>query len=65
MRQWNVTAMTTPSLSASGREAAEATVPAPVSITPELLATHSITPEEYERILKALGRTPSLTELGI
>src|SRR5205823_11061793 len=31
----------------------------------ELLAQHSITPEEYERILAALGRVPSLTELGI
>src|SRR5271156_1222492 len=36
-----------------------------VPITPELLAQHSITPEEYERILAALGRVPSLTELGI
>ena len=41
------------------------TVPEPAVITPELLAQHSITPEEYERILVALGRTPSLTELGI
>jgi phosphoribosylformylglycinamidine synthase len=30
-----------------------------------MLALHSITREEYERILAALGRTPSLTELGI
>src|SRR5882757_3202094 len=36
-----------------------------VPITPELLAQHSITPDEYQRILAALGRTPSLTELGI
>src|SRR5947207_12058154 len=35
------------------------------AITPELLAQHSITPDEYERIFKALGRVPSLTELGI
>jgi len=42
-----------------------AVVPEPVAITPELLAQHSITPDEYERILKALGRVPSLTELGI
>ena len=42
-----------------------AVVPDPVAITPELLAQHSITPEEYERILAALGRVPSLTELGI
>ena len=35
------------------------------TVTPELLAQHNITPEEYQRILSALGRTPSLTELGI
>ena len=45
--------------------ASSAVVPAPVTVTPELLAQHSITPEEYDRILAALGRTPSLTELGI
>ncbi len=42
-----------------------AVAPQPVHITPELLAQHSLTAEEYERILDALGRTPSLTELGI
>jgi phosphoribosylformylglycinamidine synthase II len=36
-----------------------------VPITPELLAQHSITPEEYQRIVAALGRQPGLTELGI
>lgn len=39
--------------------------PAPAAITPELLKQHGITPEEYQRIESALGRTPSLTELGI
>ncbi len=39
--------------------------PQATTVTPELLAQHSITPEEYERIVAALGRTPSLTELGI
>ncbi len=39
--------------------------PQPATVTPELLAQHSITPDEYKRILGALGRTPSLTELGI
>jgi phosphoribosylformylglycinamidine synthase subunit PurL len=39
--------------------------PQAASLTPELLAQHGITAEEYERILAALGRTPSLTELGI
>jgi len=42
-----------------------AVVPEPITITPQILAQHSITAEEYERILAALGRTPSLTELGI
>jgi phosphoribosylformylglycinamidine synthase subunit PurL len=42
-----------------------APVPEPVAITPELLAAHSITADEYSRILTALGRVPSLTELGI
>ncbi len=45
--------------------ASSAVVPDPVVVTPELLAQHSITRDEYERILAALGRVPSLTELGI
>lgn len=40
-------------------------VPTPTTITPALLKQHSITPEEYSRIEAALGRVPSLTELGI
>src|SRR3984893_18769667 len=39
--------------------------PSPATITPELLKQHSITSDEYTRIEAALGRTPSLTELGI
>src|SRR6202041_1411394 len=39
--------------------------PSPATITPELLKQHSITADEYKRIEEALGRTPSLTELGI
>ncbi len=35
------------------------------SLTPEILAQHGITPEEYDRITAALGRPPGLTELGI
>jgi phosphoribosylformylglycinamidine synthase len=45
--------------------APSAVVPEPVSVTPQLLAAHSITADEYDRILAALGRVPSLTELGI
>jgi phosphoribosylformylglycinamidine synthase II len=40
-------------------------VPSPASISAELLKQHSLTAEEYARIETALGRTPSLTELGI
>ncbi len=35
------------------------------AITPELVAQHGLKPEEYERILKLIGRTPTFTELGI
>ena len=40
-------------------------IPTPAQITPALLKTHSITADEYARIEKLMGRTPSLTELGI
>src|SRR6202051_365335 len=35
------------------------------AITPELIAQHGLKPDEYERILKLIGREPSFTELGI
>jgi phosphoribosylformylglycinamidine synthase len=35
------------------------------TITPEVIRNHGLTPEEYKRILKWLGRTPTMTELGI
>jgi phosphoribosylformylglycinamidine synthase len=35
------------------------------SVTPAIIEDHGITPEEYEKIKNALGREPSLTELGI
>ena len=35
------------------------------AITPAVIEEHGITPEEYEKIKAALGREPSLTELGI
>ncbi|MEO5973327.1 MAG: phosphoribosylformylglycinamidine synthase subunit PurL [Sphingomicrobium sp.] len=34
-------------------------------ITPEIVAEHGLAPDEYDRILKSLGRTPNLVELGI
>ncbi len=39
--------------------------PQPTTITAALLKQHSITQDEYARIEAALGRVPSLTELGI
>ncbi len=35
------------------------------AITPELIAKHGITPEEYELIKTILGREPNFTELGV
>src|SRR6202048_3247740 len=35
------------------------------TVTPELVAEHGLTPEEFERIKKILGRDPNFTELGI
>lgn len=34
-------------------------------VTPELAYEHGLTEEEYQRIIKILGRVPSFTELGI
>ena len=34
-------------------------------ITPEIVAEHGLSPEEYQRVLHAMGREPNLTELGI
>ena len=39
--------------------------PATPAITPEIVAEHGLTPAEYQRLLKILGREPSFTELGI
>jgi len=35
------------------------------AVTPELIKQHGLTPEEFERIKKILGREPNFTELGI
>ena len=34
-------------------------------VTPEVVKQHGLTPEEFERIKKILGREPNFTELGI
>jgi phosphoribosylformylglycinamidine synthase len=35
------------------------------AVTPDLIQEHGLSAEEYQRILKWLGREPTLTELGI
>ena len=40
-------------------------IPNEPAITPELIAEHGLKPDEYERIVKLIGRAPSFTELGI
>ncbi len=34
-------------------------------ITPDLVAAHGLTPDEYARVLSIIGRVPTFTELGI
>jgi phosphoribosylformylglycinamidine synthase len=36
-----------------------------MEITPEVIASHGLTPDEYQRIEQILGRAPNYTELGI
>ncbi len=36
-----------------------------VAITSEIIAAHGLKPDEYDRFLSLLGRTPTITELGI
>jgi phosphoribosylformylglycinamidine synthase subunit PurL len=35
------------------------------AITPEIVAEHGLTADEYQSVLKIMGRAPNLTELGI
>ncbi|MDF1801631.1 phosphoribosylformylglycinamidine synthase subunit PurL [Thalassovita sp.] len=35
------------------------------AITPDLIAAHGLSPDEYERILEIIGREPTFTEMGI
>ena len=34
-------------------------------VSPQLIAEHGLTPEEYQKIVKLLGREPNYIELGI
>ncbi|HEY8183854.1 MAG TPA: phosphoribosylformylglycinamidine synthase subunit PurL [Thermoanaerobaculia bacterium] len=35
------------------------------AITPQVIASHGLTPDEHQRIIQILGRNPNYTELGI
>ncbi len=39
--------------------------PATVEITPDVVAEHGLSPEEYDRICAILDRQPNITELGV
>ncbi|MDT8340003.1 MAG: hypothetical protein RQ751_00705, partial [Longimicrobiales bacterium] len=39
--------------------------PGDPAITDELIAAHGLTPEEYERVCRIMGRPPTFTELGV
>jgi phosphoribosylformylglycinamidine synthase subunit PurL len=47
----------------------ETVIPAPrpgdPEITPEVVEAHGLSPEEYERVVGVMGRTPTFTELGV
>jgi phosphoribosylformylglycinamidine synthase len=40
------------------------TTPSP-AITPEIVAEHGLTPDEYKKVLEIMGREPNIVELGI
>jgi phosphoribosylformylglycinamidine synthase II len=42
-----------------------ATTGTQIKVTPQIAAEHGLTPDEYARIQKILGRDPNFTELGI
>jgi hypothetical protein len=47
------------------KSASSSMIPNEPKITPELVASHGLKPDEYARILKLIGRVPTFTELGI
>lgn len=49
----------------SAHKAESCTFPGDLPITPDVIKQHKLTTEEYARVEKALGRTPTYTELGV
>src|SRR5690242_4280295 len=58
---------TTPPMSASASAPRPAPAPFPGDprITPELVRSHKLSPDEYTRIEAHLGRAPTYAELGV
>jgi phosphoribosylformylglycinamidine synthase len=40
-------------------------LPNELAITPQVVAEHGLAPDEYQRVLSIMGRTPTMVELGI
>ena len=59
--------MTRPASAGNGSQLAAGPRPRPgdPEVTPELVADHGLSPDEYDLIAGHLGRTPTFTELGI
>ena len=55
----------TPPATARGHARAVEPRPGDPAITPALVAEHGLTTDEYDRLVRMLGREPTFTELGI
>jgi|GEM_PF-6186612 len=40
-------------------------VPHPIDVTDEIIEEHGLSKDEFSRVIEILGRTPSITELGV
>ncbi len=49
----------------TGRGEAPEPRPGDPEITPEVVDEHGLSPDEYDRVVEILGRTPTFTELGV
>lgn len=41
------------------------TTPQPIDVTDEIIEEHGLSKDEFDRVVDILGRTPSITELGV
>ena len=53
------------SLPATVEENPPVKLPNEPAITPQIVAEHGLSPDEYQRVLAIMGRTPTMVELGI